>query len=149
MLSESSIVLGTPQLHSLPPLEQEYNVSFRAFILSPSPQRSVRQQLLREVSPFFRCEMPRSRLDRADEDLTGLALSMFGKMTLLIPRHPPGGEQRAGLGLPSPAYIFGRVIAAPANSSCSLAELKASVFFQAWKLPERGDLASLYGTEPS
>lgn len=109
----------------------------------------MRQQLIKEVTPLFRCQRPRSRLDAAKVDLEGLALSMFGKVTVPIPLHPPGSHRGAMLGLPGPAHVFGRAVAASANSSCSLAELKASMFFQAWKLPEGGELASLYGTEPS
>lgn len=126
-------------------MEQDHGVSFREVCIVSS----VRRQGIRDVAPLFRCERPRNRLDRAKEDLTGLALSMFGKVTLLVSLHPPGGHQGAMLGLPGPAHVFGRAVAASANSSCSLAELKASMFFQAGKLPEGGELASLYGTEPS
>lgn len=116
MLLESSTVPGTPQLHSLPPLEQEYSVSFRAVYIVPILPRSVGQQIIREAAPFFRCERPRCRLDRADVDLTGLALSMFGKMTLLILLHPPGGHQGATLGCPAqPCLRFWKDCCSPSQ----------------------------------
>lgn len=145
---EPSTVPGTPQIHSLLPSTPKWAFSGTG---PWCPFREVHAVL---TSPEL-CETTHNQrgspLDvrGSGAGLTGLRWTMFGKVTFLILLHPPGGHQGVMLGLPGPAHVFGRAVAASANFSCSLTELEASMFFQAWKLPEGGELASLYGTESS
>lgn len=116
---EPSTVLGTPQMHSLFPSAQKWAFSgtgpwclFREVHVVLTPPELCETTHNQTGSPL--------NVRGSGAGLTGLRWTMFGKVTFLILLHPPGGHQGVMPGLPGPAHVFVRAVAASANSSCSL-----------------------------